>query len=241
MAEQGIEVVSYEALAAEYYDSAKHPTCANFGLASRRLLCPLLDVTFMSGDRICEVGPGRSSVAEWLHGRGEKLNQLILVESSRGMARYSQGWVNAGAQLFHADARRMPLKDSSVSIVVASLGDPYNDLAFWREARRVLKRNGVVLFTTPAFEWAEGFRGSNGNAVDLAEFELSDGRLVGVPSLVRAENDQLSMIRDSGLDVVKIAHATVHDLAGERLSSKLVTEKRRDHRPIVTAYFAVAE
>lgn len=241
MAERAIEVVTYEALAAEYYDSARHPTCANFALASRKLLIPWLDSTFAVGDWICEIGPGRSLVGEWLHDRGQPLTHLILVEPSPGMAMYSLDWISAGARLFQAEAQHVPLRDSAVSIVVASLGDPYNELNFWREARRVLKPGGVALFTTPAYEWAEDFRGADNRAIDLAEFELADGRLVGVPSLVRTESDQLDLIRDAGFEAVKVAHATVRDLAGERLSPKLVTDGHRDHERIVTAYFAVAE
>jgi SAM-dependent methyltransferase len=135
----------------------------------------------------------------------------------------------------------MPLQDNSVAILVASLGDPYNEPAFWREAHRVLKPGGVVLFTTPAYEWAEKFRRASNSAPDLAEFKLANGRLVGVRSLVQSEDDQLDMIKDSGLEVVKVAHATVRDLAGVRLSSKLVIDGHGDHLRIVTGYLAKAK
>jgi len=74
------------------------------------------------------------------------------------------------------DAERLAIQNKSVDAVVASLGDPYNTSAFWRECARVVRPGGRVLFTTPAFAWAHSFREETGMPIMAAEFDLAQER-----------------------------------------------------------------
>ena len=76
----------------------------------------------------------------------------------RTMLAYSAAWFRRGARPVIADALRLPIRSACFGLVVASLGDAYNDPQFWSEVSRVLQPGGVVLFTTPSFEWAVSFR-----------------------------------------------------------------------------------
>ena len=93
----------YEDLASEYYDPLRHPTCANFREASDLLLGGWLREYSAAGAWICEVGAGRSTVAEQLAMRNISLNRLTLADSSAEMLAYSREWAARGALLVLAD------------------------------------------------------------------------------------------------------------------------------------------
>ena len=155
-----VDVSAYEDLASEYYDETRHPTCANFRWASKSILDKHLRVAEMTGALICEVGAGRSLLAELLATRLKTLRRLILLDSSPGMLDHSSRWRDVGAQLRVGDATEPDLATASIGFLFASLADPYNGPRFWSESARILKRGATLLFTTPSFEWARSYRSS---------------------------------------------------------------------------------
>jgi SAM-dependent methyltransferase len=218
---------SYEDLAGDYYDSQLHPTCANFREASLSLLIPWLRGLATAGASILEVGAGSSIVSEWLAGDKRRVERFVAADLCWNMLRYSldQG---TSAELVVCDAQQLPFTSNSFDIVVSSLGDPYNTIQFWNEAKRVLKKGGHVLFTTPSFEWAQQFR----NGEKRAEFEMSSGEVLAVPSYVLSEEDQCVLIRNSGLTPVRISQVDENQLKNTPRSPKL------QPGPIVSLYVA---
>src|SRR5882762_6235910 len=164
-------VQSYDCVAAEYYDTERHPTCSNFGELSERFIASRFPHKADSWTTILEVGAGRSMVAPLMTGVGLQLDRLTLLDCSSVMLAYSQPWACSGAKLVVADAQSTGLARSSFNLIVASLGDPYNRLPFWQEVSRLLRSGGICLFTSPAFEWASRFRGGDS---DYAEFLLRE-------------------------------------------------------------------
>ncbi len=221
---------SYEDLAEEYYDSGLHPTCANFREASRSLLIPWLRELATADTSILEVGAGYSMVSEWLAGDKRRLGRIVVTDLSWNMLHYSLDH-GLGAELVVCDAQQLPFSVNSFDIVVASLGDPYNTIQFWKEAKRVLKKGGHVLFTTPSFEWAQQFR----NGENLAEFEMSSGKVLAVPSYVLPVVAQCALIRKSGSTPIRISQVDESQLKNTPRSPKL--------RPgsIVSGYIALKE
>ena len=168
-----VEIGDYTALASEYYDSARHPTSANF---HSRVGSVIMNEWLKSSTEpglIIDVGAGDSLVATLLHAWKRSLTNLLLVDSSTAMLAYSKRWLDFGARAEVADAADLPVASRSARLIVASLGDPYNTPAFWKEARRVLEPNGCVIFTTPAHQWAARFRRISGEPADSAEFALA--------------------------------------------------------------------
>lgn len=190
------EPAIYEALATEYYDSAAHPTCYNLNRLSRLFIERHLPEPW-SGTTV-EVGAGDSCVAAILHARGYALNGLYLTDASEGMLRHSQRWIEHGARTSICDARSIARDYKAVSLLVSSLGDPYNDAGFWNQAARIMKPGGRLLFTTPSHEWSTRFRGSDPAASQVAEFILKSGRRLYVPSLVMCLREQITLIENSG-------------------------------------------
>jgi ubiquinone/menaquinone biosynthesis C-methylase UbiE len=229
--EREVTVVGYDAVAAEYYDPIRHPTCANFRRGSERILSRWLEGP---DTRILEIGCGRSLVAEILLAKGTSLTNLTLVDSSVAMLNYSAVFARAGATLVNCDAEQLAILDQSADVVVASLGDPFNTPPFWTHVQRIMRRGGRVLFTTPSFEWSSGFRFEMSQPADLAEFVTRDGSSVFVPSFVYSEREQVEVLARAGLTVRAVDHATIADLGIVHLSPKL--RAQRDGGAIVTGY-----
>lgn len=225
---------AYDLLAAEYYDSRQHPTCANFREASRNLLDRL--TPDVPASRCCEVGAGDSLLAEVIARRDQDLRGLSLTDAHWAMLEYSRRWEQFGAVLSIAEAARLPLPDASLGLLVASLGDPYNNDGFWSEVARVLEPDGLCLFTTPAWAWASSFR-ADGQLLVRAEFQLRDLRIIEVPSYVRPPSEEIQLIESHDLRVVHIEHierAMVHEPVSHKL--RMLTPDE----PVVTG-FAVAK
>jgi SAM-dependent methyltransferase len=193
---------SYDALAREYYDPVAHPTCHNFNRLSRIYLERWVPEPWVDRN-VLELGAGDSCAAAILHARGYLLNGLEITDASASMLAHSRRWEACGATLALSDATSLNREAASVALLVASLGDPYNLPEFWREAARVTKPGGVVLFTVPSFQWAARFRTLvSSKSVDEAEFKLRDGRSVSVPSFILPLDEQVRMIENAGLMVV---------------------------------------
>jgi hypothetical protein len=150
------------------------------------------------------------------------------------MLDYSSKWKAKGAQLALADARDLPMPDGSAHVIVASLGDPFNDLWFWQESARVLTRDGQLIYTTPSLEWAELFRNRNNHSPHEAEFLIDGARRLFVPSYIYSEQDQVRMIREAKLEPSEVATFPYHGLLQPAAAPKL--DHLRLDEPVVVGY-----
>lgn len=217
---------TYNDLASEYYDSDRHPTSANFREASQRLFEPWLRELVHPHFRILEVGAGRSLVSEWMMDNSLREVCLIATDLSPSMLDYSNLREPRLPLLAVCDAQALPFPENSFDLVASSLGDPYNTPQFWGEAKRVARRGGHIIFTTPSFQWAQRFR----NGDKWAEFLVANGGAIAVTSHVEPEDRQRNMIKESGLTILADRNAHEEDLSITRLSPKLRTG------PIVSGY-----
>jgi SAM-dependent methyltransferase len=229
-------IVRYDAVAAEYYDENRHPTSANFREASARVLESWLDQIPRANGLSCEVGAGDSLWAELLVRRGESLRDFIVTDASFSMLRHSEKWEAEGLRSIVSRAEELPLCDGSLNLLISSLGDPYNEPAFWREVSRVLRPGSRCLYTTPSYEWAMAFReGKPLDEIMAAEFELSDGRIVLVRSWIYSISEQVRLIEAYDLTVVEVVQLSRSALAASQLSWKLIVDGDRD-LDILTGY-----
>jgi len=118
-----------------------------------------------------------------------------------------------GAEFLVCDAAQLPYEDGSISLILSSLGDPYNLPSFWNEVRRVLANDGVCYFTSPSYEWAKRFRKDDFH--QGAEF-LVNNRLLRLPSYIYPQRQQASVLSEAGL---------VIDAQTAFMGSKLQTSK----------------
>jgi SAM-dependent methyltransferase len=223
-------VASYQDVAMEYYDQSRHPTCRDLRELSARFLAPHIRAGLRTNGTLVEVGPGLSILAPEAAAVGA-LSQVILVDNSPSMLSYSTKWITRGARSLVASADATGLPSGTVSLVVSSLGDPYNVPGFWREVARLLNRGGKCLFTTPSFEWSSSFRPDGGR--EVAEFLRADGARLLMPSHVRSEKEQVGMIEAAGL-IVQDRAAFGTEILEREPAPKLLCVK--PSTPVVSAY-----
>src|SRR5216683_2735662 len=100
-------VASYELVAQEYYDAERHPTCANFREASRLLFRRWLSLV-PNRKLICELGAGKSLLAEILTEALRSLDTVTLVDESPSMLAYSRALKEVGVRLDLASVFALP-------------------------------------------------------------------------------------------------------------------------------------
>jgi SAM-dependent methyltransferase len=232
MPREPLNLVDYEEVADEYYDASRHPTCANFAELSTRFLSDRLGSRLSRYSNILEVGCGRSTIAGLLTSTGTSVEKLTLLDSSPRMLSYSAPWRDRGATLVVADARATKLRGGDYDLIVASLGDPYNGQPFWTEVNRLLAVDGLCLFTTPSHEWAKRFRHDTDFA--YAEFALSDGRAVRVPSHIVSVPAQKALIESCGLEVEQVSSMRVSELTTPRSPKLLLGNASSDYEAVQT-------
>ncbi len=179
---------------------------------------------------ICEVGAGKSLVAELLDEQEHAaLRRLLITDASPSMLRYSREWEPEGARLTLCESSDLPVADGEVALLISSLGDPYNELAFWNEARRALTPGGFALFTTPSYEWSSSFRSSaDGEKEMAAAFDLSGDGRVFVPSWIYPDDEQRKLVEGCGLSVEEVTELRRSALTSEKISPKLLLEDMPD-------------
>lgn len=227
---------TYEDVAGEYYDAIRHPTCANLLDTSHALLRDWMGCGQASSGWLCEIGPGQSALAPAVAEAGGDLRRVVLVDASWSMLACTGRWARCGVRLVQGDARQLPFTDASFALVLASLGDPYNDEYFWCEVSRVARPGAALFFTTPSHDWALAYRGEGDDlGVLTAEFELAGGRRVRVPSRILSTSAQRSLIEASGLVVEEVREVPVSALDPGQRSPKLVA-RRGQAASVLTGY-----
>lgn len=217
-----VNSLSYEDLAGEYYNAVRHPTCSNFRAASILLFSDwLLNLNFVDWT-ICEVGAGKSVTAEIFRNKNLKCKQLYITDSSNSMLSHSNQYQSQETKLVVAEAQSLPFLNETVDLIASSLGDPYNNPEFWAEVSRVLKPSGIVIFTTPAYEWSKSFRKClHDNCKTTAEFELINGQKHFVPSFINTYIDQSKLLLKFNLKIKDYKIVNVENLTSDLISPKI--------------------
>ena len=138
----------YNKLAPEFVEE-KRITTANFHELSQDFFRYVMNSKLKKGMKVLEIGVGKG----WLR---KNFNwpkvDYIAVDIAEMMIKELDNTIVCSVE-------DMPFEDAQFDCVISSLGDPY----FYKEAlveiSRVLRRDGLFLFSTPANEWARKLRG----------------------------------------------------------------------------------
>lgn len=225
-------LTEYSLLACEYYDSKRHPTCANFrelGLEFfERKLTEL--IRNRAVPTILETGAGRSVFVEpTLHSLLSE-GKFILQDASREMLEHSDSILSNIEKSLVSDARAIPLADNSADIVISALADPYNDEEFWSEVARLLKQGGDWILSTPSHDWATNFR--SGKHSRNAEFATQSNGTVLVPSETYPPESLIESVANFGGRILEY-HARLADDVEGILSRKI---DLGENLPIIDCY-----
>lgn len=235
---------NYSLVASEYYNSTLHPTSANLNAATLHGLLQLEDV-FLYGNTYCEIGAGKSILAE-VYCKDEW--QLILVDRSIEMLKYSllsNGISNTNkiVSFVQGDASSLAFKAESFDGVFGSLADPYNTTAFYSEAVRIIRPGGKLLFSVPDFQWSQRYRTFKGGSHETIAYPISTGEIIRLSSHVYDYDEQVELLKSSGFDTVEILRVASSDcLPLEKVSPNILLNGNEDyHLDIVTLYMANKE
>jgi SAM-dependent methyltransferase len=181
----------YDQIAGEYYD-AFHKTCRNFDQTTFKALTSVRSLLPQSG-LILDIGSGKGRCVEFL---GVDANRIIQLDNSRAMLDLSPR-EECLIRIQH-DAEQLPFLSKEFSCVTAFLCDPYLGLDFLAEAYRVLRTSGLLLATTPAYEWGTALR--RGISIDSSEtrFKTLAGSEIRVPSVLVPRDRLVEMLRRVG-------------------------------------------
>jgi SAM-dependent methyltransferase len=187
----------YDLLAHEYYDAA-HKTCRNFDQTTVAALA-IQPPVIPKGGLVLEVGCGRGRCEEFL---GITAKRVVQLDSSERMLNLRDR--EDCLLKVHADAARIPLASSQFSAVVGFLADPFMGLAFFCEAFRLL-RDGVLLLTTPSYEWGTALRGTAEPERSEARFVNRESHILLVPSILIPEADIRSKLDYCGFVDISVS------------------------------------
>jgi ubiquinone/menaquinone biosynthesis C-methylase UbiE len=167
----------YDKIASEYYD-VTHITSRNFD-ETTRLALRELEFDIPNDGLVLEIGAGKGRTNEYLTIDSGRIIQL---DSSKKMLSLEP----REKSLFrmHADAIDMPFMDESFSVVTSFLCDPFLGLEFLSQAYRVLKKEGVLIFTTPSFSWGKALRDKIGIEINETRFITKEKNAIKVPSIL---------------------------------------------------------
>jgi len=217
---------TYEAIASEYYDPNLHPNSRGLGVGSRIACLRLAQSIPKHFKLVIEIGPGREPLSDLFESEGR-----IYVDSSPTMLAFSSDRPDTTKTIGRADTMLAP--DSCADLILAGLGDPYNDAGFWKEAARKLKSTGLCIFTTPSYEWALTYRTVERSLPDTARFVRSDRKVINLPSFIFSAAQQSEIIEASGLIVTRIESVLLSELNAIEAPKLGVVDK---HVPVVTGY-----
>jgi len=213
-------------VALEYFDQVLHPTCDAFGKASQRLFEEFTQSNDKAADLILEIGPGQQPKAELFSSRS-----ILYVDDSLTMLDYAPSPPNVIKRVASAD--NIPLDSDSADYVLASLGDPYNTESFWMEISRVLKSEGICIYTTPSYQWSMNYRRIEGSPEDCARFALRNGLVVDLPSFVFPQKDQVALMERCGFQLIETREFMKRDIEAP-IAPKIATADI--DTPIVTMF-----
>ena len=169
-------IAPYDMVADEYYESI-HKTSRNFDQTTVSALAHVRSLVPAEG-LILEVGAGRGRSCEFLGIDGRRVVQLDSSPRMLALATREESLL----RIVHS-ADKLPFMDGEFACVTSFLCDPFLGLNFLAEARRVLRSGGLLVATTPAYEWGAPLRASLGLDLYSTRFVTKGGKVI-VPSVL---------------------------------------------------------
>lgn len=180
---------AYERVSVEYYRRDLHPTCANLRDCTEYGLRAIERLVFGEGRLFCEVGCGLSMLG---NSRVFHDSVVVGVDLNAGILSH------AAPPVIRADVFALPFGNACLDGIFGSLIDPYNTEEFYREALRVLRPGGRLVFSVPDIEWVRYNRTKEGIQQQVAILSLADGSGARLPSYVYENNEQIAMLDQIG-------------------------------------------
>lgn len=116
----------------------------------------------------------------------------------------------------------LPFATEEMDVVLASLADPFLYPSAIIEIRRVLKKGGSALISTPAHAWAKALRAPD--SIDMTTFTLANGSTSTVFSFTRGLEEVQGIFLSAGMQLLKCQVIKVRDVTFSSLISPALTQ-----------------
>ena len=190
----------YDLIAAEYYDDG-HITSRNFDQTTVAALTHSPPALPQEG-LILELGAGRGRSREFL---GVDPNRVVHLDKSLTML--SLPGREPCLLTVLADACDIPLGPEQFTVVTGFLVDPFLGLNCLREAHRMLRNGGELLFTTPTYMWGAPLRQRINLDIMTTRFRVLRSQKeekVVLPSLLHTADQLKAMLVHAGFVDIEI-------------------------------------
>lgn len=204
--------IGYQKIADEFSDS-KRITTKNFHDLSVNFFQSCIDKYIKPNMKCLEIGPGQG----WLR-KNIKWPEVdyIAADISTDMLMF-----NDSETTMHSSVRSLKFPSKSFDIVIASLADPYFYPSALCEIRRILKDDGLFIFSTPSHVWAKSIR--NGVSEYKTQFKSKDDSIAEVYSFTFEMDQLIELMNVCGYNNIHSSIACGSDLPSEKEISIAIT------------------
>jgi guanylate kinase len=171
--------IGYDEIAPEF-DEELRITTRNFHELSLPHFTSFINSHVSNQSKCVEIGPGNG----WLTKNTHLLRSDYTSIEPSNFSFSSKSKSNLSKNIFALD-----ICDQLFDFAFSSLADPYLHPIALTEIRRILKKDGQFVLSTPSRIWAEGIRAEN--KINETIFELTNGKKVSVHSFT-FQKDALS-------------------------------------------------
>lgn len=178
----------YNKLAPNFFDE-KRITTSNFHEVTKDFFQHAVDTYVKKGNKILELGPGK----DWL------TRNIIFPEVDYYKIEIAEQMIEDSRNTSIASVDAMPFEEEDFDYIFSSLGDPYFYEEALKEICRVLKKNGLFIFSAPSHEWAKGLRGNK----QMSTF-IDEGKEINVYSFTYSNTDMRNLWRKCGFTPIMI-------------------------------------
>ncbi len=193
--------IGYGKVAAEFSEE-KRITTKNFHDLSNTFFQNAIDNYVKNGTKCLEIGPGQG----WL-----KKNfvwpeiSYTAVDISSEMLEYVES-----DKKINSSINALAIADREFDVIFSSLGDPFCFPTALCEIRRVLKEDGVFVFSAPSHSWIESIRQANSKY--KTQFVLESSEIAEVYSFTFSIDTLAELFRLCGLEPIMCQVAFGRDL-----------------------------
>lgn len=218
----------------DFFDDSIRVTTANFHELTFKNFKEIIESNLLNNKNVLEVGYGKG----WLR-KSFIWNDLVnysAVDISPNMIHSADENIKV-----ISSARSLPFSCESYNYVVSSLADPYFYPEALIEINRVLKEQGLFVFSIPAKEWSSALREEEHK---FTTFSLPNGEYVKVYSLTYTEDELHKILKKTGFKVLKIYKGVASDIDREFMSPailKPMINKNIQSDKFIITYFVICK
>lgn len=186
-----INKIGYNKVAYEFTEE-KRVTTHNFHIASTKFFKTSIQKYIKKNTKILEVGPGQGWLAKKIALPSQSYSTIDISTNMQSTSVSKYNYVGT--------IRNTNFKENNFDVIISSLADPYLFPSAILEIRRILKNNGIFIFTTPSSKWSKNVRNNKLN--NKTTFLLHDESTAEVFSFTFTLQELITILEELQMKVI---------------------------------------